>query len=129
MRFFYLIKEHNGIRSPSHSFRKLSAFLIADVPWRRTNHSRDCVLLHVLRHVQSHHGAFIVKKKFSQRPCSLCFSHSRWTKKNKRPHRTVRVLKPGTCAPNGVSNGRESFILTNHSLPETLFHGHEFLHL
>src|SRR5437764_7103994 len=62
--FFNLVKEDDTEGPPSYGFGQLAAFLVADISGRRTNESRNAVLLHILRHVDTNQGMLIVKQEF-----------------------------------------------------------------
>ena len=58
----HLIEEDHCVRTASHRLRQLAAGLVAHVTGRGTDQAADAVLLHVFRHVDSHHGVFAVEQ-------------------------------------------------------------------
>jgi hypothetical protein len=73
--------------------------------------------LHVLAHVDTDDGTFVIEELFGQGTCRLGFSNARWAEKQKAPDgaRFIPKARPGT--PNGISNRFESLILPHHALP------------
>ena len=61
MRFFDFVEKHDGVRFASDGFGELTAFLVANVSWRRAYQARDRVFLHVFAHVDPDHGVFVVE--------------------------------------------------------------------
>ena len=86
------------------------------------------MLLHILRHVEAHHGPFVIEQKFSECPSRFSFADTGWTQENKRANRTVWILQTRAGAPNGIRHRLKRFVLTNDALPQAVFHGQKFLH-
>ena len=117
MRFFDLVKKNDAVRSSSHRFSQLSAFFITNVSRRRADHARDRMLFHVFGHIQPHHRVLVVKKEFSQGARRFSLANTGRTEKNKRAHRTIRILQAGARAPHGIRHGFQRFVLTDDALP------------
>ena len=73
---------------------QLSAFVVADISRRCADHACDSVLLHVFRHIESHHRAFVIKQKLRERPCRFSLADARRPKNINEP--TGRF---GSCKP------------------------------
>ena len=58
MGLLNFVKKDDGIRMPANGLCQLSAFLITDISRRRSNKARDCMLFHILGHINSHHIIF-----------------------------------------------------------------------
>ena len=67
VRLLDLVQQHHRIRSAPYRFRQMTAFLIAHVAGRRTNQSRDRMLLHELGHVHTNHRVLGIEQKGRQR--------------------------------------------------------------
>ena len=52
MGLFDFVEQNDGVRIPLYTLGKLAAFLIADIPWRRSDQLRHRMLFHELRHVE-----------------------------------------------------------------------------
>ncbi len=55
---------------------ELAAFFVANVSGRRTDHARDRVLLHVLRHVEPHQRPLVIEQELGQRARRLGLAHT-----------------------------------------------------
>ena len=71
MRLLDLVEQHDRVRAPANRFRELTTFLVADVSGRRADETRHRVLLHVLRHVDAHHGPLVVEQEVGERAREL----------------------------------------------------------
>ena len=76
MGLFDLVKQDDRIGFPPDRLGQLPAFVIAHIPRRRTDETRDRMLLHVFRHIEPDHIGLIVKQKLGQRAGQFGFSHS-----------------------------------------------------
>ena len=94
----------------------MSAFFIADISRRRANHARDGVLLHVFGHVEPHHGALVIEKKFGQRARRFSLSDTGRAEKNERANWSIRVLQTRAGTTNRISNRGQRFVLANYAL-------------
>src|SRR5678815_3009661 len=115
MRLFNFVEQYDAVRTPPYRLGQLAAFLVTDIPRRRADHAGHRMLLHVLRHVEPHHGTFVVKKKLSQRPRSFSFAYSGWTKEDERAYRPIQVLQAGAGPAHGVGDRFERLVLANHT--------------
>src|SRR5262249_8892163 len=66
MSLLDFVEQNNAIGSAPNAFRQVTAFLIADIAWRRANQTSDRVFLHVFGHVDPNHGAFVVEKELGE---------------------------------------------------------------
>ena len=89
-----LVKQNDRVGFPPDRFGQLPAFVIAHIPRRRTNETRDRMLLHVFRHIEPDHIRLIVEQKLSQRTRQFGFSHPGRPQKDERPNRTVGIFEP-----------------------------------
>ena len=84
------------------------------------------MFLHVLAHIDSHHGTLIVEQHLSQRLTQFRFPYACWTEENKRPDWTVWILQARTTSPNSITYCFYSLLLTNYPLMKTLFENEQF---
>src|SRR6195256_39104 len=115
MRLFDFVEQHDRIRPPANGFGELPSFLEPDVSRRGSDQTRDCVLLHVLRHVDTHHRLIIVEQKLRQGPGGLGLTDAGRTEENERSDRTVGILKTGTRTANGICYCTYRFILADYA--------------
>ena len=116
MRFFDFIEEHHRIGFPPHGFGQLSALVIAYVARRRSDQTRDGMLLLILAHVDTGHQRFVIEQVFRQRFRQLGLTYTRGTEEDERTNRPLRVLQAGTAPAHGVGYGLDGFVLTDDPL-------------
>ena len=85
------------------------------------------MFLHVLRHIDTNHAAFIIKQGFGQRLGKFGLADARRAKEDKRTNRTVRVLDAGTGTQDGLADGLDCFILTDNTGMQHIFKVQQFL--
>src|SRR5215211_6828126 len=102
MCLLYLIEQHDGVWAPPHSFSELSAFVIADVSRRRANEPCDCVLLHVLGHVDADHRLLVVEQEFRESAGRLGLPNACWSEENERSNRPIRILQSRARSANSI---------------------------
>ena len=68
MGLFDFVEQNDGIRIPLYTLGKLAAFLIADIPWRRSDQLRHRMLFHELGHVEPDQRFFAAEQELGQRP-------------------------------------------------------------
>ena len=124
MRLLDFVEEHHRIRPAPDRFAQLAAFLEAHVARRRPDQAGHCVLLHVLRHVDSHHRVLVVEQELGQRPSQLGFPDPGRTQKHEGTNRAVWILKSRAGAAHRVGDGMNGFLLTNHPFAQTELHLH-----
>ena len=78
MRFLDLVEQHDLIGPAPHRLGQRSAFLVADIAWRRADEPGDRVLLHVFGHVDAHHRALIVEQEGCERLGELGLADAGW---------------------------------------------------
>jgi len=95
MRLLDLVEEHDGVGAPSHGLGQLTALVVADVAGRRADQARHGVLLHVLGHIDPHHGVLGVEHELRQGPGELGLSHAGGAEEQEAADRAVGILQPG----------------------------------
>ena len=74
VRFLNLIEEDNGIRFAPYCLGQLTALVISDISWRRSDQTGNGMFLHVFTHIDTNHVVLIVKQCLRQRFCKLCLA-------------------------------------------------------
>src|SRR6185369_17247463 len=129
MRLLDLVEKDDRIRAPANCFGKLSTFVVTNVSRRRSDHARDSVFLHVLRHVEADHRSLVVKHEFRECASGFSLTDTGWTKKDERADRAIRILQARARAPDSVCDSRERLLLPDYAIAESIFHRDELLHL
>jgi hypothetical protein len=62
MSLLYLIEQHHAVRLAAYSLGELTALVVANVSWRRSDETRDAELLLILAHVDTRHHLLIVEQ-------------------------------------------------------------------
>ena len=91
----YFVEEDYPEGMPSHGLRELPRLIVAHVARRRSHQPGHRVLLHVLRHVDTHHVLFVVKQELGQRAGQLRFANARWPQENEAADGPFGVLQAG----------------------------------
>ena len=102
VRLFDFVEENHAVRPTTYRFRQLTAFVIADVAWRRTNQTADGVLLHVLGHVDAHHRLLVVEQEFGERSRQFGFTDTGRAEEDERTKRLVWIGKTRPRSPDRV---------------------------
>ena len=77
--------------------------------------------LHVLGHIDTHHGVLITEHGFSQRLAQLRLAHAGGTQEQERTDGTMGILQAHTAAADGTGHGGHGVILTDDTGVEGLF--------
>ena len=127
MRFFHLIQQDDGIRTPAHRFGQVAALFITNISRRRTDQTRDGVFLHELGHVDTHHRIVAVEHKVCQRFTQFGFTDTGRPQEQERTDRAIRIGKPSTATANSVGDRFNRLVLTNHPLMQILLHTQQLI--
>src|SRR5208282_2456823 len=115
------------VRMPPHLLGELPTLLVADISRRRADHARHGVLLHVFGHIDAHHGALVVEKKFGKRAGKFGFADAGWPQENERPDRPLRIAQPGARTADRIGYAFQRFVLPDDALPQTVLHVDQLL--
>ena len=129
VRLLDLVEQDDAVRPTAHRLGELAALLVADVAGRRADEPRDAVALHVLAHVEAHHGLFVVEEELGQRPGELGLPHARGAEEDERADRPLRVLEPGARPPHGLGDGHDRTVLADDPAVQLLLHVEQLLGL
>ena len=77
MRLLDLVEQHDRIGLAAHSLGELAALVVAHVSRRGTDQALDAELLHVLGHVDAHHGLLGIEQVLGERLGELGLAHAR----------------------------------------------------
>ena len=132
VRLLDFVEQNHAIRTAANGLGELAALVIAHVSRRGTDQALHAELLHVFRHVDTHHGALGVEQVFSERLRELGFANARGTQEQEAANGPVGVGKPRAIAANGAGNRRNGLILAHDALMQLVFQvnklGHFALH-
>src|SRR5918992_4058832 len=129
MGLLNLVKEHHRIGPSPYCLSQLSPLFITYVPWGSADEPGHGVLLHVLRHVQTHHGGLIIKEELGQSAGQFGLPNASGTQEDKSPQGPVGVLQVGAGPADGIAHRPDSFLLTHYPLVQPFLHAEQFLHL
>ena len=127
MGFFDFIEQDDRVGMTPYLLGELAAFFVADVAWRRADEPRNGVLLHILGHVDTHHGAFVVEQEFGEGASQFGFADAGWAEENERADGALGIAQSGPRAANGVGYPLQGRVLADYALAQTLFHRNQFL--
>ena len=96
MRLLDLVKQHDLIGTPSHSFGQRAAFFITDIAGRRPDQTCHRMLFHIFRHINAQHRAVIIEQEAGERLCHFGLANAGRAQHQKAAHGLVRVRKAGT---------------------------------
>ena len=117
-----LVEEDHAEGAAAHGLRQLAALVVAHVARRRSNESGSGVLLHVLGHVDAHHGIFIVEEEVRQGACQLGLSDARGSQKHEGADGPFGVLETGPRTANGFRHNLDGPLLPDDAPVQALLH-------
>src|SRR5216683_7849705 len=116
MRLLDFIQEDDRVGRPADALRQLTALFVAHVPWRRADELRHRVLLHELRHVETHQRLLRTKQEFRQPARHFRLADARRPEEEKASHRTQGRFESRAAAPDRPRQRRNRLILADHAL-------------
>ena len=90
------------IGSAAYGFGQRAALVVADIARRGADQAGNCVLLHILRHVDADHRLFIIEQECSQCFGQLGLADAGGTEKEERANWPVSILQTGAGSTHGV---------------------------
>ena len=87
-----LVEQHHRVGLAPHGLSELAALIVAHVPGRRPHQAGDRVLLHVLGHVEAHHGFLIPEHGLGQSLAQLGLAHAGGPQEDEGTNGAVLVL-------------------------------------
>ena len=97
-----LVEQDHGVGPAAHRLGQLAALVVAHVARRRADEAGHRVLLHVLRHVEAHHGPLVVEQELGQGPGQLGLAHAGGAQEDEGADGPVAGRRPGPGAPDRV---------------------------
>ena len=129
MGLLHLVEQDDAVRPAAHGFGQLAAFVITHVSRRGADQTLHAELLHVLGHVDTHHGALVVEEIFGQRLRKLRLANARRAEEEEAADRTVGIGQARTAAAYGACHGGYRFVLAHDALVQLDLQVHELGHL
>ncbi len=120
MRLLDFVEENHRIRPAPHGFGQLPAFVVANISRRRANQPGHGVFLHVLAHVDAHHGLLVVEQELGQRPRGLGLAHARRPEEDERADGPLRIAQPRARTANRIGHNGQRRVLPDHALAQPL---------
>ncbi len=87
------------------------------------------MFLHVLGHIDAHHGVLVVKHKFGQRPRQFGLANPRGAEEDERSDRPLGVTQACARTADRVGDSFQGDILADHALPQAVLHVDQLLDL
>mmetsp|Transcript_96585 Transcript_96585/g.268469 ORF Transcript_96585/g.268469 Transcript_96585/m.268469 type:complete len:379 (-) Transcript_96585:2455-3591(-) len=97
----HLVEEHQRVWPPTQGFCEGAAITVAHIAGRRADELGDCVLLHVLAHVQTDHGLISAKECGSEGLAERRLADSRWPREHEASDRPLGI--PESCTGTSQS--------------------------
>ena len=129
MGFFHLIEQHHAVGFAADGLGQLTTLLITHVSRRRADQAADAELLHIFRHIDTHHVALIVKQSLCQRLGQLGLAHTGGAEEEEAADGAVGVGDTCAAAQDGLAHLGHGLVLTNDSLVEHIVQMQQLLAL
>ena len=129
MRLLDLVEQDHRVGLAAHGLGQLAALVVAHVPRRRADQALHRELLHVLGHVDAHHGLLAVEQVLGQRLRELRLAHARGAQEQKRADGAVGVGEPGAVAADGAGHRGHGLVLAHHALVQLVLQVDQLGHL
>ena len=113
MGLLHLIEQHHAVGVAAHGLGQLAALVVAHVSRRRSDQALHGELLHVLGHVDAHHGLLGIEQVLGQRLGQLGLAHAGGAEEQERADGTVRVGKSRAVAADGTGHRSHGLVLAD----------------
>ena len=120
MRLLDLVKQYDRVRVAAHLFGELAALIVADIARRRTDHTGNCMLLHVFRHINADHGVLITEHGFRERLGQLGLTDAGRAEEQERTDRALGVAQADTAAADRLGDRGDGFVLADDTLVQRI---------
>ena len=127
MCLFDFVEQHDGVGFSSHGFGELTAFVVSYVSRRRTYKTRYAEFFHVLRHIDTHDVALVVKQIGSKRFCKFRLADAGRAEEEERTDRSVFVGYACTRTQHRFADRLHRFVLSDNSLVKLVGKVKQFL--
>ena len=108
---------------------QLTAFIVANISRRRTDHTRNGVLLHIFGHIDADHGVFVTEHGLGQCLAQLGLADTGRAEEQERTDRALRVAQADTAAADCLGNCGYSLALTDDTLMQRILEVQQTLSL
>src|SRR5882762_5613258 len=125
VRLLDFVEQHDAVRSTLHTFCELSAFLVADISWRRADELRDRVLLHELGHIEADQRLLAAEHELRQGARHFRLADACGAEEQERSNRPVRALQPGPRTADGAGQSHDRLILRTHAPVQLFFNAQQ----
>ena len=125
----HLVEQDHGVGPAPHRFGELPTGFVADVAGRCADQPAHGVLLHVLRHVDAHHGLIAVEQAVGQCFGQLRFAHTGRSEEQEAGDGAVGIAQTGSGTLDGIGDGSHRLVLADHPLVKIILQLQQFLHL
>ena len=125
MCLFDFVEQNNRIRFTPYCLGELTAFFVANISWRRSDQTRNAVLLLIFTHINTRHHVFVVEHEFCQSLCQFGLADAGRAKEQERTDRSFFVLQACTRTPNCICHSIDSLVLTDNTLVKFVFEVHQ----
>src|SRR5581483_11000303 len=114
VRLLDLVEQDHAVGPAPDRLGELAPLLVAHVAGGRADHPGHRVLLHVLRHVEPHHGPLVVEQELGQGAGGLGLADPGGPQEDERAERAVGVLEAGPGPAHRVGHRAHRLLLTHH---------------
>ena len=111
-----LIEQYHAVRFSPDSFGQLTTFLISYISGRRSDQTRDRILLHVLTHIDTYHIILIVEQCCRQTLGQLRLTDTGRSQEQEGADGLAGILDPGFGTDDGFGDLGHTFVLSYHTL-------------
>ena len=87
------------------------------------------MLLHVLGHVDAHHGLLVIEEELCQRARQFGFADAGWPQEDEACQWSMGVLQSGARTTNGVGDDLQGKLLAHDTLTQAVLHDEQLLYL
>ena len=115
-----LIKQNDTIRFSADCLCQLTALIVSDISWRRSDQTGYGVFLHVFTHIDPDHVVLIIKQTCRKCLCKLCLADTGRSEEQEGTDRLCRILDPGLGTDDRVCNLLDCLILTDNTFVELI---------
>ena len=115
MCFFDFIEQYHTVRFSPHGFGQLTALFVSYVSGRRSDQTRDRILLHVLTHIDTHHVVLIVEQRCRQALRQLRLTDTGRSQEQERTDGLTGILDTGFGTNDSFGDLGHAFILSYHT--------------
>ena len=113
-----LIEEDNTVRFSADCLRQLTALIVSDISWRRSDQTGNGIFLHVFAHIDTDHVVLVIKQTGSKCLRKLSLADAGRSEEQEGTDRFCRVLDPGFGTDDRIRNLLDSLILTDNPFME-----------